>query len=204
MVDFTAQRIQQFAADVNAATAAAIAQSLTAHAADYGLTTPLRAAHFMGQMSHESGGFTHFQENLNYSADRIGQVWPRLKPRAQQLAHNPQALGNAAYAGKLGNGDEASGDGYRFRGRGLVQITGRANYHDMGGKISVDLTAAPDSAADPVTATLVALAFWNSRGCNAAADTDSCEAVTRIINGPALAGLADRQAQTNKAKTIFV
>jgi putative chitinase len=88
----------------------------------------LRRAHFIAQIAHESGGFRTMRERLSYSADRIGEVWKRLAPRAQELAHNPVKLANAAYANRLGNGSEESGDGYRWSGRGLIQLTGKSNY----------------------------------------------------------------------------
>jgi putative chitinase len=200
---FDPQRIARLCPRVKPEIAAQLAAALTTHAAAYDLTTLLRQAHFMGQMAHETGGFTRFEENLNYSAERIPQVFKSLASRAAELAHKPEALGNAAYANRLGNGNEASGDGWRFHGRGLVQITGRANYADMGKRIGVDLIAAPENAAAMADAVLVALAFWKDRGCNAKADQDDCKGVTRIINGPALAGLDDRQALTQRAKTIF-
>ncbi len=170
----------------------------------YDVTSTLRAAHFIAQLAHESAGFTAVVENLNYSAERIPKVWPRLAPRAAELAHKPQALANAAYAGRLGNGPEASGDGWRHRGRGLMQITGRSNYEARGKAIGLDLVAFPDKAADPALSALLAFGYWSATGCNAAADADDVAKVTKLINGPAMLGLEERKRLTQRAKAIFV
>lgn len=169
------------------------------------LTTPLRLAHFIAQVAHESAGFTRLEEDLHYSRARIPQVFPRLAARALELASNPQALANAAYAWINGNGDEASGDGYRYRGRGLIQITGKRNYAQacLWSGVPAWLLEYPDEAALPENAVAVALGFWRARDCNAAADRDDIETVTRLINGPALAGLDHRRALLAKAKEIF-
>jgi putative chitinase len=186
-----------------AAIVAAVAPVLEAQAAGFGLVTILRRAHFLAQLAYESAGFARLVEDMDYSADRIGAVWPRLALRAHLLMHSPEKLANAAYAGRLGNGNEASGDGWRFRGRGLVQITGRDNYSVFGAAAGVALLANPDRAAEPATAARIALALWRSRHCNALADLDNVEAVTRAINGPALAGIEMRRALTAKAKAIL-
>ena len=180
-----------------------IALTLEKHGAEYGLTRHLRRCHFIAQMAHESAGFKRLVENLNYSATRIAQVWPRLASRAEELAHKPEALANAAYGGRMGNGDEASGDGWRYRGRGLTMLTGRANYRARGVSLGLELSVNPSLAADPDKAALIALDFWRSRGCNEAADRDDCEAVTRLING-GTNGLSEREELTHKAMGIFV
>jgi putative chitinase len=180
----------------------AVANFIEEYREAFGVTTPLRVAHLMAQLCYESDGFQRIIENLNYSAERIAAVWPRLAPRAAALAHNPQALANAAYGSILGNGDEASGDGFRFRGRGLIELTGRDNYRARGVALGIDLVGGPDQAADPEIASRIALSFWQSHGCNEAADSDDVTAVTHRIN-PALMGLNAREALTARAKTIF-
>jgi len=162
-----------------------------------GITTHLRVAHFVAQIDWESMHFHRLVENLNYSAERIGQVWPRLAPRAQELAHNPEKLANAAYGGRLGNGPEASGDGWKFAGKGLIQLTGRDNYRRYGMESTPDLVAQPEGAA------MTAVAFWNAAGCNAWADADNVAGVTKAINGPAMDGLEARAAITARAKVVF-
>lgn len=200
---FTSARLVELCPQENSPTLVRIALGIDAYAAEFGVDTILRRAHFIAQIAHESGGFKRMVENLNYSAMRIGEVWPRLAPRAHELAHRPEALANAAYANRLGNGDEASGDGWRYRGRGLVQLTGRENYRTMGMALGLELSANPNQAAEPEIAVRIALTFWRSRNCNDPADMDDVDAVTRLING-GTHGLAERRALTEKAKRIFV
>lgn len=200
----TADRIAVLAPRVSHDVAKSLALAISAAAPAFGLSGILRVGHFMGQMCHESAGFTRLEENLNYlSADRIAKVWPRLALRAAALIGNKVALGNAAYAGKNGNGEESSGDGWRYRGRGLIQLTGRANYAAAGRQIGLDLVADPDLLLQADPAARAALSFWKATGCNAAADMDDCEGVTRIINGPRMEGLEARRDLTEKAKRIF-
>lgn len=164
---------------------------------------PIERAHLLAQLAHESAGFARLEENLNYSARRIGQVWPRLAGRAEALAYKPVLLANAAYAGRNGNGDEASGDGWRYRGRGLIQITGKSNYRLSGEALKLPLLAEPDIAAEPKTAVLVALEYWRRSGCGAAARDGNIERVTLLINGRAMAGLDDRRRLTARAKELL-
>jgi putative chitinase len=131
---------------------------------------------------------------------RSGRGWAA---RAPDLVGKPQALANAAYAGHLGNGDEASGDGWRFRGRGIFQLTGRANYAAAGAALRADLVANPDLLIQPRYAVDSALWFWKIRGCSDDAMRDDVEAVTRKINGSGMAGLEERRLLTERAKAIF-
>jgi putative chitinase len=171
---------------------------------EFGVTTPLRVAHLMAQLCHESAGFRRLTENLSYdSPGRIALIWPKLRPRAANFVRQPQALANAAYANRLGNGDELSGDGWTYRGRGLIQITGRDNYRRFSAVTPYDLVEEPDRADEPETAVVIALAYWRMRGCNQAADRDDVAALTRLING-GNAGLVDRCALTARAKEIFI
>jgi len=199
---FDADRLRQLCPEASADIIEKIAPALDKHAPDAGITTLLRRSHLIAQLAHESAGFRRLVENLNYSPSRIAQVWPRLAKRADKLAHKPEALANAAYANKIGNGDEASGDGWRYRGRGLIQLTGRDNYRAASAQLGLSLPSNPDQAAEPDTAVQIALWFWRSRACNVAADLDDVEAVTRKING-GINGLADREHLTERAKRIF-
>lgn len=201
---FTAERLRALAPNAVAEIVDRCVPVLEAQAAlEFGVSTPLRAAHMAAQLAYESAGFSRLVESLYYSADRIAAVWPHLAARAAALEHNPEALGNAAYADRLGNGNESSGDGWRFRGRALIQLTGRDNYRSVGVALGLNLISNPAAAADAATATRIALYFWASRGCNEAADRDDVSAVTRLINGPALDGLNARAALTQTAKKIF-
>ena len=174
----------------------AIAPLLAAWLAPAGIDTPLRQAHFLGQAAFESWYFTRLEEDLDYTAPRIAFLRDRLKDRADALAGKPEALGNAAYAFVNGNGDEASGDGWRFRGRGLFQLTGRANYA-MAGYLD-----RPDEVAMPEGAVKSAIGFWTARHANAAADADDTACVTRLVNG-GQEGVAARESLKRRALALL-
>lgn len=200
----TMQRLQALAPHILLATAGAIAPLLEQEMPRWEVNTLLRRSHFMGEACWESGYFARFTENLSYThAAVIAGAWPRLAARAAELLGNPEGLANAAYALHNGNGDEASGDGWRFRGRGMFQLTGRDNYAACGHAIGRDLLAAPDWVASPEGAVISSLWFWKVNGCNELADQDDVERVCRRINGPARAGLTQRIELTQQAKGIF-
>lgn len=210
---FTPLRILTFSPHTTSATASVLATTLAAEADKYGVNSTLRVAHFMGQTFVESGGYINNVENLNYKAETIARMWPRLASRADALAHNPEALADAAYASytdaqghlhdQLGNGPEGNGNGWRYRGRGIIQLTGLANYTSMASKIGHDLVANPDTAAGWDVAALVALRFWEDKQCNIPADADNVAGVTQRING-GQNGFQDRVDATIKAKKVFV
>lgn len=155
----------------------------------------------LAQLAHESG-FMPIAENLNYSAKRLMQVWPNRFPTlssAQRCAGNPEALGNTVYAGRLGNGGPESGDGYRYRGRGMIQLTGRANYRTYGPLVGFDLEGDPDLLLQYGVSALVAGAFWKARNLNRWADIDDVTSVTKLING-GLNGLQERVVYLQRAK----
>lgn len=171
-------------------------------------STPRMAA-FLAQVAHESGQLTRLQENLNYSAKRLMQVWPKRFPTPEKAARyekNPEKLANHVYAGRLGNGDEASGDGWCFRGRGLIQLTGRGNYRAAGRGIGLALEQQPGLLEQPEAAALSAAWFWESHGLNELADNRSNDddnedfkTITRRINGGTV-GLKERLALWERAK----
>ena len=166
---------------------------------------PLRLHHFLAQVGHESAGLSRLEENLSYTAARIRAVWPSrfAEPgAAEALAGNPAALADAVYGGRMGNGDAASGDGWRFRGRGYIQLTGRAAYRTAGRRAGLDLEAAPGLAAFPEHALAVACAFWSWRCLNGPCDRDDLMALTRAINGGSH-GLADRRAWLEKVRRVL-
>ena len=171
------------------------------------LASTRRAAHLVGQCAYESAGFRRRHESLYYtSAARLMAVWPgRFPSRASALPflRSPVKLANHVYAGRMGNGDAASGDGFRYRGRGWLQLTGRANYRHAGRRLGLNLENSPERAAEPATAWLIAadyLARRRRRGRTAFewADLDDAAMVTRIVNG-GLAGLAERRRLTARA-----
>lgn len=199
----TADRLKQLAPNIKPDIASAIATSLEQNRSAYGVTTAQRLAHFLGQVCHESGGFTRFTENLNYSAERLCQVWPSRFPNleaAKPFARNPDALAEKVYAGRMGNVNP--GDGAKFKGRGLIQLTGRANYAEASRYSGLDLIEFPGQAADPAKSAKIALGYWRSRGLNELADQDDIAAITRKING-GLVGLPERREMVEKAREIF-
>jgi predicted chitinase len=167
----------------------------------YGINTLLRIAHFLAQVVHESAHLKAVSENLNYSADGLLKVFPRhFKTRAEadRYARKPEKIANRVYANRMGNGNEASGDGYRYRGRGLIQLTGKNNYRAFSRWVGHDCVADPDQVASAYAA-LSGIFYWDANGLNALADTDNLVAMTRRING-GLNGFADRRALLQKAK----
>ena len=171
----------------------------------YDISTPVRQAYFIGQCAHESNNFQVLQENLNYSAARLMAVWPSRFTNinvANQYANNPEKLANYVYAGRLGNGNEESGDGWRYHGRGVIQLTGKDNYANCGSGLGVDLISNPSMLIDPKYAVLSAGWFWNKKGLNALADAGDLDTMTKRING-GLIGLNDRKARISKALSIL-
>ena len=175
----------------------------------FGINTPVRLASFVSQCNHESTGFVHLEEDLFYSTpERIRQMWPREVASlgdAARLTRNPKALASKVYAGRNGNGDEARGDGWTYRGRGLIQTTGRSNYAALNGKLddSNDFVSVPDMLSQPDWACLSAAFFFASHGCLPLADASNVETITRVINGPAMAGLEDRKQLFQEAFVAF-
>lgn len=179
------------AAGVQPTQARIFAEPLAAACARFDITSRARVAGFLAQCRVESANFTALEEGLFYrSAERIGDVFKRLRPRGfdglTKLARNPQALANAAYAHINGNGDEASGDGWRYRGRGLKQLTGRANYADAAEALGRPYLEHPDLVAQPVDACLTAAWFWHTAKGNLLADSAQWDAITRAVNGPGM------------------
>ena len=173
---------------------------------DYGIDTPLRTAHFLAQTVHESGGFKIAIENLRYtSADRLCRIWPKRFPDAAAAApyvDEPEKLANSVYSGRMGNGPPESGDGFRYRGRGLIQLTGKAAYQAVGGLVGLDLANDPDLAAAPGHALLIACGAWKHLRVDQLEETASVELYTRRING-GLIGIEDRKRLFAKAKSLL-
>ena len=180
--------------------------------AQFEISSSARIAAFLSQVAHESSQLTRLSENLNYTAKRLNQVWPNRFPtveKAQQYANNPEKLANYIYAKRLGNGEETSGDGWRFRGRGLIQLTGRGNYRAAAQGTGLPLEEQPDLLLQPAPAALSAAWFWKSHGLNELADDynddndtqDFCT-ITKRINGGTV-GLKERIALWEQAKAVL-
>ena len=172
----------------------------------FNVNTQLRLAHFLGQLQHESG-LKPIEENLRYSAKRLTEVFGKYFPTleiANQYAMQPQKIANRVYSGRMGNGNEASGDGYRFRGRGFLQITGRNNYTALtkwakANGIDADYVNNPDLLLRESDALIAALWFWTANDLNKYADKDDILTITKRING-GLTGINDRNTQVSKFK----
>lgn len=172
--------------------------------AQYDLSTDQRVAHFLAQILHETQGLALVIENLSYSAERLVVVWPKRFPTvaaAKPYARNPVALGNKVYGGRMGNVDPD--DGWKFRGRGLLQTTGRWNYAYVSDVLGVDFVADPDLTCSPDYSLPVACALWQHLGANAAADTGDIVLVTKRING-GLHGLRSRTEWLTRAQAVSV
>jgi len=161
------------------------------------IDTALRLSHFLAQCGHESAGFKAVQENLNYGAKGLLGIFKKYFPteaKALQYERKPEKIANLVYGSRMGNGDEASGDGYKFRGRGYIQLTGKSNYAAFGKAINEDITANPDLVATKYPL-LSAAWFWSSNGLNTLADKGaddaSVTAITKRVNGGTI-GLPDR------------
>jgi putative chitinase len=162
-------------------------------------------AAFIAQCGHESKNFTDLEEGLSYSAPRLVAVFPKRFPTIESAlpySKNPKALANKIYANRMGNRDEASGDGYRFRGRGCLQTTGHANYYHAGQALGVDFVMEPDLVASPKYAALTAGFFWSTHGLNELADKQDHKSITKRINGGYI-GLADREEHTRMALAVL-
>jgi putative chitinase len=162
----------------------------------FGLTKTTRVAAFLAQAAHESSRFRRTEENLHYTTpSRIRAMWPRRVPTegdASLLCGQPENLANRVYCNKLGNGDEDSGDGWRYRGRGLFQLTGRANYMAAEDALNEPYKEQPDLVALPEHAALTAAWYWQTCGCNQLIDQGAFDLTTRKINGESMVGSLER------------
>jgi putative chitinase len=165
-----------------------VADCLAKFAYSYGLFTAPRLAEFVAQIANETGGFTTWEENLHYSADRLCAIWPSHFDVAKALrcSGQPYQIAEAAYGGRMGNGPEGSGDGYKYRGRGALQLTGKDAYVRFSKILGIDLTAHPEIAADPYNSTLIALEFFKQLHVNSVVDAGDFVKARRLTNGGAI------------------
>jgi len=172
---------------------------------DYGIDTEQRIAAFVAQCAHESGEFTMIKENLNYRWESLRRTFPKYFPTeelARQYAQKPEAIANKVYANRMGNGDEASGDGYRYSGRGLIQLTGKDNYFWFAESISISPEEASEYMATFEGASQSACWFWETNNLNQWADNDDILTLTKRINGGTI-GLEDRIKHYEHAKHVL-
>ena len=178
--------------------------------ARYKIDSKVRVAAFLAQIGHESAGLTAVTENLNYSAQGLANTWPTRyrgvdgKPNALavNLARKPEQIANHTYANRMGNGDPESGDGWKYRGRGYIQTTGRANYTKLTTATGINFVAVPDLLTQPEYAALAAAFYWADNGLNDLADVGRFDLITKKING-GTHGAADRDHRWNVAKQVL-
>jgi putative chitinase len=173
--------------------------------ARFDISTPARQASFIGQCGHECGNFKVLEENLNYRSETLMKLWKSRFPTieiANEYARNPKKIANKVYSSRMGNRDESSGDGYRFRGRGCIQLTGHANYFHAGNACGEDFVMNPDLVATPKYAAMTAGWFWNTHKLNQYADIRDYTMMTKKINGGTI-GLNDRIKHINHALEVL-
>ncbi len=175
---------------------------------EYEINTPKRIAAFLAQCAHESGNFVFLTENLNYKPESLLRVFPKYFPNieiARQYCAKPDrasAIANRVYANRMGNGDEASGDGAAFRGRGLIQLTGRTNYQNFADSLEMNINEVPEYLQTFEGAAQSACWFWETNKLNRFVDANDFKGLTRAINGGFI-GLADREHHYELALNIF-
>jgi len=172
---------------------------------DYGIDNERRIAAFVAQCAHESGEFTTIKENLNYRWETLRKIFPKYFPTdelAKQFAQKPEAIANKVYANRMGNGDEASGDGYRYSGRGLIQLTGKDNYFWFAESINISPEEASQYMSTFEGAAQSACWFWETNNLNQWADNDDILTLTKRINGGTI-GLEDRIKHYEHAKHVL-
>ena len=174
---------------------------------EYKINTKLRLCHFLAQILHESGNLKYKSENLNYSAKALRSVFPKYFKTdeiANQYARKPEKIANRVYANRMGNGDEASGDGWLRRGRGLIQLTGTDNYKACTKALNVDLMKNPDLIISNAEICMkTACWFWNKNNLNILADKDDVKSITKRING-GYNGIEDRESILKRAKSVLI
>lgn len=197
-------------------------EAIRAVCAEFELNTPQRIASFIAQCAHESGGFTMLEENLNYRAATLAALWPNRfaelgpdkKPKkdangkniptgvANSIAGKPELIANLVYCARMGNGPAESGEGWKYRGRGLKQLTGKYNYDKCGSYLGLDLVANPDLLLEPLPAARSAGWFWKSNNLAAFADANDIKGMTKKINGGFI-GLEDREKRYKAVLALF-
>jgi putative chitinase len=195
------------AAGVHPTQARIFAGPLDAACERFDITTRERIAAFLAQGMHESANFTRLEEGLFYTTpERIRAMFPstvKSLEEARALVRNPKALANRVYANRNGNGPEATGDGWLYRGRGIFQTTGKANYRQAAQITGQPLLARPDLLLIPEHAAMSAAGYWNENNCNRLADANEFDRITKAVNGPAMAGREDRRKHFEEAMEAF-
>lgn len=201
----TVEQLQKICTSTPKTTLQKFVKPLNTTLKKYNIDTTNRKAAFIAQVAHESGGFVFTIENLNYSAEALLRVFPRHFQNAsvaRAYARNPEKIANRAYANRMGNGPESSGDGFKFCGRGLIQLTGKSNYEAFAKDFKMTLDEAIKYLETPDGATMSAGWFWDNRDLNRFADTDEIVLISKKVNG-GVNGLQERVKYYNLGKTLF-
>jgi putative chitinase len=200
----TVDQLQQIFPHGDANDIGQICDPLNAAMDEFGINSAMQQAMFIAQCGHESGVFSIAEENLNYSAKGLLATFPRYfqQQNANNYARQPEKIGNYVYGNRMGNGNPSTGDGFRYRGRGLIQLTGKDNYTACGTALGVDLVSDPSYLTQPEGAARSAAWFWSSHNLNRYADADDIVGSTRRINGGTI-GLSERQTYYNAAKSVL-
>jgi len=198
-------QLQQIFPQGDASDLAEICEPLNAAMAEFNISGAQEQAMFLAQCGHESGCFSVVQENLNYRAETLVKVFPKYFRNVNPADYEkqPEKIANRVYSSRMGNGDEASGDGYRYRGRGLIQLTGKDNYTACAAALKFDLHSDPDYLETAEGAARSAAWFWQHNGLNKYADADDIVGCTKRVNGGTI-GLEERTEHYNAAKSVLV
>jgi putative chitinase len=201
----TVAQLQRIFPKAKAANLTAFCDEINEAAVEFEIDSPRRLAAFLAQCAHESGLFAHVRENLNYSAQGLRGIWPKRFPTlaaAQPYHRNPQKIANKVYADRMGNGSEATGDGWSYRGRGLIQLTGKSNYIACSAGLEYDVVADPDYLETTEGAARSAAWYWYSRNLNKWADLGDIKTMTKLINGGYI-GLEEREHFYHSALSVL-
>ena len=205
MISITSQQLKEIAVNLPTDMCGLYAPLLSTAMDEFEVDTPRRAAAFIAHTCHESREYQRLVEDMNYKAERLMAVWPKRFPSlafAQAYAHQPEKLANYVYAHRNGNGAPESGDGWRYRGRAIIGITGKANYETCGAGISLDLLSQPELLEQPVHAFRAGAWWWREHGLNALADANEFTRQTEVING-GRNGLVERKIYWGRAKQVL-
>lgn len=200
MITITQAQLMRAVPNLNKEKVNEFVASFNMYSVHFGLTTKKRVVHYLAQIFHESGALSATSENMNYSADGLMKTFPKYfdAEKAKQYARQPEKIANYVYGGRMGNGDESTGDGWRFRGRGYIGLTGKTNYADFNAfdLCTEDVLRNPDKVASYPLNQVSAMWFWAKYGLNAIADENrgeaTVEAITRRVNG-GLTGISTRK-----------
>jgi putative chitinase len=200
----TKEQLQNFFEDTKESIIDSFVGPLNKACEKFEINSSNRIAMFIAQVGHESGGLNHIKENLNYKAEGLTKIFPKYFSDVDpnDYAHNPEKIANRVYANRMGNGDETSGDGFKFCGRGLIQLTGRENYSKFAQTMNMDIDSAVDYLSTPEGAAMSAGWFWNKNNLNELADAGDVLHVTKKINGGTI-GLEERTALYEEALQLF-